>query len=228
MFWEAVQRGIGVLWHWQTYVASLEYFAITFVPMLALSSVFTKKRKAIVAVGCLSMLALPAIQVFALVVFVLTLWPIMLGLSDHATWAMPWQLAIESPGALAGFIGMLLVVAVVLAFIPLLGQLQSLHTLVLGIFAIGLVVRLIDGIRPDIAFNQVHFWPGFWFVVGLLVVGGVVGWLARLLAAVVATALDSAMEGLGSLVVFPLGAVFGLVPLFIYGAWVGMQFQVAR
>lgn len=225
MFWDAVVGGLGVLTYWETYVAGLEYLALTMVPVAIIGFVAMKSEKAAGAIGCLSMLVLPIFQVFGIIVFVLTLSPIILGFSQDAAWIFPWALANEVPGALAKFVGLLLVVAVILAFVPILGRLQSLHTLLLGAFALALVLGLIDNANPGIVSKRVHFWPGFLFAFGLLVIGGVMAWIGTLVAAVLATAVDSAAEGLGQLILFPVAAIFGFIPVFIYGAWLGAQLR---
>lgn len=230
MFWESVAGGLGILTYWETYVAGLEYLAVLWAPMAVVGSLAMKSEKAAGAIGCLSMLVLPVFQVFGIVVFVLTLSPIILGLSHDAAWVFPWILAIEAPGSVAKFVGLLIVAAVMLAFIPILGilgRLQSLQTLVLGSFALALVMGLIENANPGVVSKHVHFWPGFWFAVGLLIIGGVMAWIGTLAAAVLATAVESRVEGLGQLLMFPIAAIFGFIPVFIYGAWLGAQLRGA-
>ena len=225
MFWEAVVGGLRVLTYWETYVAGLEYLAVFMVPMAIVSIVAIKSDKAAGALGCLSMLALPVLQVFGMVVFVLTLSPIILGLSDNAAWAFPRVLAGGAPGAVAKLVGVLFIAAVILAFIPILGQLLSLHTLLLGSIALALVLRIIENEYPGVVSNRVHFWPGFWFTLGLLVIGGVMAWIGTLVAALLATAIESTTEGFGQLLVLPIAAIFGFIPVFMYGAWLGAQLR---
>lgn len=225
MFWESVTSGLSVLLHWQTYAAAGIFLALSMGPMLLIGLVAMKSEAAGGLVGCLSMLVMPALQVFALVVFVLTLSPILLGLSDKAAWSLPWAITAEEPWLVAKFVGKLLIAAIVLAFIPILGRLQSLHTLLLGSFALALVVGLLGNINPQIAAKQVALWPGFWFVVGLVAVGSAMAWVGMFCAALLSTAVDARAEGLGQLVAFPLAAVFGFIPLFIYAAWVGQQLR---
>ena len=176
-------------------------------------------------IGCLSILILPFFQAFALVVFVLTMSPIILGLSHEAAWAFPWALTAEAPWVVVKFLGVLLLGAIVLAFIPIVGRIQSLHTLFLGSFALVLVVGLIGSANPALAAKNVAFWPGFWFIVGLLIVGSIMAWLGIMLAALLATVIEAKMEGMGQLLVFPIAATFGFVPVFIYGAWLGAQLR---
>jgi hypothetical protein len=227
MFWDAVTGGLGVLTYWETYVAGLVYLAVYMVPMGVVGFLAMRSEKAAGAIGCLSMLVLPALQVFAIFVFVLTLSPIILGFSQDAAWAFPWVLAFEAPGSVAKFVGLLLIAALILAFVPILGQLQSLHTLVLGAFGLALVLGIIDSANPGFVAKRVHFWPGFWFAIGLLIIGGVLAWIGTLVAAALATAVESAVEGFGQLLMFPIGAIFGFIPMFMYGAWLGAQLRGA-
>ena len=99
MFWESVGSGLGVLAYWQTYLAGLLFLALSVGPMFLIGAVAMKSGRAEGAIGCLSMLVLPFFQVFALVVFVLTMSPIILGLSQEAAWSFPWSL---SGGSLGG------------------------------------------------------------------------------------------------------------------------------
>lgn len=227
MFWDAVIGGLGVLTYWETYVAGLEYLAVFMVPMGVVGYFAMKSERAAGAIGCLSMLVLPALQVFAVFVFVLTLSPIILGFSQDAAWAFPWVLAFEAPGSVAKFIGLLLVAALLLAFVPILGRLQSLHTLVLGALGLALVLGIIDNANPGFVSKRVHFWPGFWFAFGLLAIGGLLAWIGTLVAAALATAVESAAEGFGQLLMFPIAAIFGFIPVFIYGAWLSAQLRGA-
>jgi hypothetical protein len=223
MFWDAVTGGLGVLTYWQTYVAGLEYLAVYMVPMGVVGFLAMRSERAAGAIGCLSMLVLPVLQVFAIFVFVLTLSPIILGLSPEAAWGFPWMLAFEAPGSVAKFVGLLLIAALVLAFVPILGRLQSLHTLVLGALGLALVLGIIDNANPGFVAKRVHFWPGFWFTLGLLVIGAVLAWIGTLAAAALAVAVESKIEGFGQLLMFPIGAIFGFIPVFMYGAWLGAQ-----
>lgn len=114
----------------------------------------------------------------------------------------------------------LLFVAVLLAFVPLIGRLHSLHILLLGSFALAMVIGVIEEKIPN---RSIPMWPGFWFVVGLVVIGSALGVLGMFAASMVAVAIDSWSEGIGQLIAFPIAAAFGFIPLFIYGAWLARQ-----
>jgi len=223
MFWDSVIAGLKVLTYWETYVAGLEYLAIFFVPMIVMGMVMQKNESAGALAGCLSMLLMPVVQVAAMAVMVLTLAPIIFGFAEDAAWSFPWQLITMAPGAFFKLVGVLVVAAIILAFIPILGQLRSLQTLVLGGIALMFVLGILDSVNPGIVKGRVDFIPGFWFSVGLIVIGGIMSWVGMVVAALAVTALELAQEGIGQIVMFPIAAIFGFIPVFMYGAWLGAQ-----
>lgn len=226
MFWDAVAGAFKILTHWEIYAAGLEYLAIFMGPMAIAGLVMARKEDGDgMAIGCVSMLLMPVLQVAAMAVFVLTLSPIIFGLSTDAAWSFPWQVLIGMPWAFAKLVGVLVIAAIVLAVIPVLGYLQSLHTLVLGGIALVFVLGILESAYPGLVRGRVDVMPGFWFVVGLLIVGAVMSWIGMVVASVLASAMDVMKEGIGQLVMFPVAAVFGFIPVFIYGAWLGGQLR---
>jgi len=231
MFWYSVVAGLKVLTYWQTYVAGLEYLAIFFIP-IAFAGMLMQRgesasgvagRVAGCSVGCFSMLLMPILQIAAMVIFTLTLSPIIFGFAEDADWTFPWKVITLAPLTFLKLVGALLIVSFGMAFLPLLGRAQSLQTLVLGGIALMFVLGLLEAINPGGFLGHIEFIPDFWFVVGLLVIGGLISWIGTLVAAVVASPIEMVGEGLGALFVMPIAAIFGFVPMFIYGAWLGAQ-----
>ena len=220
MFWDTMISGLGVLTYWETYVTALLYLVIFMGPLILVGIAMERAEGTASLIGCLMMLVMPVLQTFALVVFVLTLSPIILGLKPDAAWTLPWMLTAAVPGSMAKMVGILFLVAVGISFIPLLGQWHSLHTAVLGSLALAFVLAMIEKANPGVVTGRVVLWPGFWFFLGLVVVGGVMAWVGMLLAALLSTAL-----GVGQLLLFPVGAVFGFIPVFMYGAYLGAQLR---
>ena len=224
MFWDSVLAGLKVLTYWETYVVGLEYLVIFFIPIAIVGIVMEKSEGASAAAGCLSMFLLPVLQVAAMAVLVLTLAPIIFGFAEDAAWSFPWKIITMAPGAFFKLVGVLVVASIALAFIPILGQLQSLQTLVLGAIALMFVLGIVDSINPGIVKGRVDFIPSFWFSVGLIVMGGIMSWVGMMVAALIVTGIEMATEeGLGQLIMFPIGAIFGFIPVFMYGAWLGAQ-----
>ena len=226
MFWDAVADAFKILTHWEIYAAGFEYLAIFMVPMAIAGLAMARKEGGDgMAIGCVSMLLMPVLQVAALAVFILTLSPIIFGLSADAAWSFPWQVMIGMPWAFTKLVGVLVIAAIALAVIPVLGYLQSLHTLVLGGIALAFVLGILESAYPGLVRGRVDVMPGFWFVGGLLIVGAVMSWIGLMVASLLASVMDVMGEGVGQLVMFPVAAVFGFIPVFIYGAWLGSQLR---
>ena len=208
---------------WETYVAGIEYFAIYFVPMVIAGMVAEKSEGGGAVVGCVTMLLMPVLQVAAMAIMILTISPIIFGFAEDAVWSFPWQLIGLAPAAFFKLIGVLVIAVIALAFLPFLGQLHSLQTLVLGGIALTFVLGILDSVDPGIVKGRVDLVPSFWFSVGLIIIGGVMSWIGTMVVAAIATAIDMAEDGLGQLMMMPVAGIFGFVPVFIYGAWLGAQ-----
>lgn len=211
---------MSVLANWQTYAAGLLFVTLCAGPMILISMIGQKPGHGMGSRVLLSILALPCIQAFALVVFVLTMSPIILGLSQDAAWSFPWALAVAAPWAAAKFVGTLSLAGLALALVPMLGRVQSLHTFLLGSLALLIAI--------DLGFPHLTLkadWPGFWFAVGLFVVGGGLAWLGTAFAVILSMLIDPKDEGIGLWLALPASATFGFIPLFIYGAWLGSQIR---
>jgi hypothetical protein len=233
MFWDAVVGGLKVLAHWQTYVAGLEYLAIYMVPMAAFGFIMQSEnvveklpKAAAGSIGCLSIVLLPLLQVAALIVFILTMSPIIFGISDQAAWAFPFSLIGSTPLTFLKLVGILTVAAIILGVIPVFGRIQALHTLFLGALALGFVLYMVEYVNPGAVLYRVRVWPGIWFLVGLLAVGALMSWAGMMLSAILVTALEKVTGEFAQLFMFPLAAIFGFIPVFMYGAWLGAQLRV--
>ncbi|MGP0566279.1 MULTISPECIES: hypothetical protein [unclassified Nitrospina] len=223
MFWESVFGGLKILTYWETYVAGLEYLLIIFLPLLLVTLIMEKNEGVGGAIGCLTMIFLPILQVFAVAVFILTLAPIIFGFSDDVIWSFPWKVINLATWPFIKFIGILIIVSIVFAMIPLIGRIQSLHTLVIGGVALIYVLGLYQNIYPSLVNGPLVFFPGIWFLIGLLVLGVILGWVGIMVVAALVMVVMKGEENGMEIVMFPIGAIFGFIPVFIYGAWLGAQ-----
>ncbi|WP_043131638.1 hypothetical protein [Aeromonas media] len=221
MFWDSVIGGLEVLTFWETYVAGLVYLLIFMVPM-ALMGLTMKEG---MAAGCVSMLVIPVFQAAAVAVFVLTLAPIIFGFAEDAAWSFPWVVISMLPGMFIKLVGTLVLSAIGVSFVPLIGQMRSLHTLVLGGIALLFVLKIFGSLYPEVDLGKLDLLPGFWFTAGLLIIGGLMAWVGTLAASILATVGSRNSEGTSMLLMFPVAAIFGFIPLFIYGAWIGNQLR---
>ena len=225
MFWDSVIASLNVFTYWETYVAGLEYIVIFFVPMLAVGAALQTDGRFAAATGCLSMLIIPVLQVAAVAVFILTLSPIILGIGVDAAWSFPWIVMTQAPAVFFKLITMLVVTALILAIIPILNYLNSLHTLIMGGMALAFTLELINSINPNTIKGQIDYVPGFWFSMGLLIVGGIMSQIGMMFTALLFTVFGDVKQGIGAVMMPLFGAIFGFIPVFIYGAWLGNQIK---
>lgn len=231
MFWDSVVTSLNVFTYWETYVAGLVYVAISFAPAVAAA-----EGRFVPTKGYLGILVIPALQVVqivAVVVFVLTLSPIIFGFDTDAAWSFPWVVMTQAPAVFFKLIMLLVVTGLVLVFIPVIKHLDSLHTLIIGGMALAFTLELINAIDPGTIQGQIEYLPGLWFSVGLLVVGSVMTYIGMMVAAIIMTVFDyrtrdvitqeMEMGSLTRLFGAISGAIFGFIPVFIYGAWLGHQ-----
>lgn len=218
MFWEAVWSGMETLTHWQTYVATLLYLLLNLVPLALVMAISHKFDPENGVLSALSALLLPLFQAFALVVFILSLAPIILGQSDTANWALPWQLLIQEPWKMLMLLGKLIVASYVLLLI----RVQVLQTLIISSFALLLAMNSFPELSPSV---ELRVWPGLLFVIGLLIFSTVVGWFGIIFTAVLASILEVRFKIRGALLVIPFASSFGFIPLFIYAGWLAEQLK---
>jgi len=222
MFQDSVIAGLKVLTYWETYIAGLEYLAIYIVPMVVLAKVMEKRGNG-AGLRYLGMLLIPLTQVAALVVFILTLATIIFGFTEEASWGFPWNVIMMAPVAFFILVSALVIASFILSLIPLFGRLHSLQTLVLGGMALIFVLSTFDSVNPGGARVPVNLIPGVWFTVGLVVFGGFMSWVGTMVSEKILASIKFSEERTGKLIMIPISAIFGFIPLFMYGAWLGAQ-----
>jgi hypothetical protein len=227
VFWESVVDSLRVFLHWETYVGGVEYFVISFVPLIIIGGLIqgrSDRRQIGDRIPLRSLIVLPTLlKIIASAVFVLTLSPIILGLSDDAAWSLPWRIVVLAPGSFAKLIAGVLAVCLIIAWIPLLRRVDSLYVLVIGAVVLVNVLGALKQVHPDIMGAHVEIVPSFWFVVGILFIGGVALRLGVMLAVVSSIPIAAVNEDYAELFVIAAGGVSGFVPVFIYGSWLGSK-----
>jgi hypothetical protein len=219
MFWESVTKGLGMLTHWQTYVAATIALLMPLTPNAVVYLV--SKRAGETVQGTVTfawyLLVTPFLYAFAFLGFVLITAPLMLGFGDSFSWAMPLVLIIAAPSLVAKVLLVLVVTATLMGFLPLLGNMISFRTLVLGIIALIMVVGLLQSLNPELTARHIDFWPGFWFTAAILAISTVLGFIGMGLAGIVAAITG----GLATPLLLPFTHALTFIPLFTYAAWLG-------
>jgi hypothetical protein len=241
MFWQSVVEGAASLvdWHVLVGMAAVSVASLLY-PVIAGLTMGTGESGAPVGAGCLFMLVGgPLIQAAAVSGFVLICLPAVIGSGGFTP--SPLIGPLLWPVFKAGFRAMLLVL--VLCFIPLVGRIISdtpgVPVFLQGIFMLKPITRNLyyaasDGRRlPDSAF------PTFWNSVGYLLIGLALCWAAFIVVALVADQIKKRTNPIGhildqyrseptstmALVGMFIGPLFGIVPLLMYGKYVGLAIQ---
>lgn len=221
MFWTSVGDGLKVLLHWETYVLGLVYLIIAFIPFYPL--MFGKEDSAISRRGCIAMLLQPFFMSLGAAIYVMSLFPIIIGIGSDAAWSLPWLTMIHSPLFVVLMVVVMVVLSFLAAFVPIAGRMTSFVTLVMGGTVIVFMVAMIHRVDPSLGVENVDIIPGFLTTVGILIISAICAYSAIMVTALLATLIDRGEEGVGSIVMLPLGSIFGFIPVFIYGAWIGNQ-----
>lgn len=228
MFWNAVWGGTKVLFHWESALAAVIYFALFLAPIAAAGKLAEKRP----GLGCATqLLVLPFTQVFATLVVTWMLSPIILGLSDDAAWSLPWRALTRDPGYVIKVVFGATIATLAAAFVPVLGQMPTFLSLVSTGFVIAAVAVALQRSVPELAGLSLDLVPGFWVTIGFVFFGALAFMLGTGVIALIAgfRASRDPESPIEASQPDPLAmasaSLLGLVPGFMYGAWLGLQFR---
>lgn len=222
MFWASVFKSFGILLHWQVYLAIPLYLVISLLPYVFIFFSTKNWEENIAKMGCLIMLIQPFFQAFGVFVAVSTLFPILLG-GDVAAWSLPWMLIVNKPGSILVLIIVMVMLSMLGAMIPIIGQTNSFSVFTLGGSVLVFLFRVINEIHPEYGIGNVDLIPGFFTIVGIVIVSAVVSWLGVMAMAALMTLVFRNADDSIAFFLSPLASVLGFFPVFIYASWVSLQ-----
>lgn len=220
MFWDAVYSALHVMTHWETYLVVSLYLFLMLAPTVILFLIL-EKRHALSARN-FKKLFLPFLEAVAVALSVLVLFPIILGIGDSVSWGFPLKVMLLSPGGFLGLLGTLVILAYVIDVVPKLRRLQSFKMLVLGGAALIFVQLALHILNPIFDIELRNFIPGFWFTCGVIFISAVLSKLGHFVFIAFARVLGDRFdlrEEVAELLILPMIATLGFLPVFIYGAW---------
>jgi len=234
MFFNTVFAGLKVLTYWETYLASLEFLAISMIPLFISGLFMSKFKKAEGPIGCLSLLILPLALSGAVIVMILSLSPIIFGFGEEAFWRFPLIIISMFPWSFFKLLFIMIVSCFLFATIPIVGKMPSMHFILIGCISLAYALEttlrfhslgvIINNV-PDVVQKDIIYFPGFLFSAFLLIIGGLFSWLGMIASSVVVAWIEERWNtgGVADLVITPIVAIFGFIPVFMYGAWLGAQ-----
>lgn len=220
MFWYSVFSALKVMTYWETHVAFLGYLSFLLVPIILVCFIIKKRQGA--CLKYLKILFLPILEAIAISVFVLTLFPIIFGLGEDASWGFPLKIIKLAPGGFLGLLGILMVVAIIMTFIPKAAKLHPFKTLVLGGISLVFVQIYLSFLNPIIEIGIMDLVPGFWFILGCIFIAGGLSKIGHFISVSVTASLGNKFNlsyGIAELLILPVTALLGFIPVFVYGAW---------
>ncbi len=146
---------------------------------------------------------------------ILTLLPLMLGTGTHANWALPWTLPFHDTVLFLKIVGALLLTIIIVAQVPVLGE-MLIYPLSVAVIAYFLGV------------TNTIFVPSFWLGCGFVLAGvavkyAVIGIGAVVVAVIPASVVVSRFSSVTSIIFFSFLPVLNLLPAFIYAGWISHQ-----
>ena len=111
------------------------------------------------------------------------------------------------------------IAAIVLGFIPVVGQFSSFTTFVESVVALMMVIPAI-GLFPS---NNIEFIPDLLTSLGFIVSSAFIGWCSFMIIVGPLVAMGKEKTASAQALAFVLGSAPGLVAALFYGAYVGQQ-----
>ena len=220
MFGNALTSGLQTLGNWETYVSLSGYIALVLITRLGTAAI---SEKGGCLVGLLAMCSTALAEAAAMAALVFAMSPLILGTGTTAAWTVLWQVVSSATGSFLRLAGILALIAFFVGFIPFLGDKFSFHTLVLGGTMLVIMIESFERLHPGTVHGVVSYVPGIWFSVGLLVIVAVSVFGGALLLTLLETAMKIENKAVSLLFELPVSGVLGIIPLFVYGAWLGDQ-----
>lgn len=221
MFWYSLSSALKVMTYAETYLVILEYLFLLLIPILLIFINIRNRQGKIIKY--FRVLLLPVLEAIAVAVFVLTLYPIILGIGENASWSFPLRIIQLTPGGFLGYLGILTLLAIVLTAIPKLSyNWPFFKTLILGSVSLIFVRVFLSFINPIIDVGIMDLVPGFWFLLGIIAMSGLlskIGYYLRMYFSTFLINRYQVKDGLAELLILPVTATLGLIPVLVYGAW---------
>jgi hypothetical protein len=230
MFWAAVLRGIETTFRWESAIAAALYFILIWVPIaLTMIWVGDRTRRGLIA----TVVLFPTYQLIAVLTVTWMMAPIILAISDDAAWTAPWKLLISTPASFFGVLGAMVLGSICTMLVPLLGAFSTFVTLVEGGISVSCAASFMCENIPRFSHVKLTRIPTLWQGIGFMLAGAAtmcVGALVYIVVKRIVRRMRSSSLWLreddnseGDILAKVVIGYLGLVPVFMYGAWLGQQ-----
>lgn len=104
-------------------------------------------------------------------------------------------------------------------------SLGAVSVFIVGISSLMFLLHVIDDINPGMIQGRVELIPDGWNLFCLLLSVFVASLLGKWSSLSLTAYIDRYYSGKGKLLFIPVSGLFGLIPLFVYGMWLGEQIR---
>jgi hypothetical protein len=220
----ALFDGLKLLLHWELYIIAIGYICLWAIEEMIFSSKNTSNGDPNNQTQNWPLLITEVFtHTLATTSFILILSPIILGISNEASWSYPVSLVTHDHYLILKALGLFLIVSILINFLPFIGEYRSVHTLILG--AITLIYVLIDLDNKgtiNLDDTNVILVPGLLGSLGFMLLCVISTWGAVVLSSIPMSLLHKKNE-LFMAPIFGIIGTSGLIPVFVYGSWLGNQ-----
>lgn len=160
MFWESVWHGLTIFSHWEVWAVVVAYMVTMFVISLTGATLLARDRT-VLGMTWMFLLA-PLLQVLAVLVVIMSLWPILFSLGDSASWGLPWYVLTERTWPTVKLVLGILAVVIVFGAIGLT-RIGGVTEFLIGALATASIASLMANIsrtlrRPTLSFGPDFLW----------------------------------------------------------------------
>ena len=228
MFWHSVVAGLGVLSHSQVWIGLVLYIAVSFGWMMLIGvATASSKSGQVQLAGCLAQtFGGMLVQGIAITVYVVLLYPVMLGLNSVspvrdslAAWS-----AILVAGVLVTGVGLVTVMIPVVG--NLIGNIPGALTFIQGATAFRLITNAIPTVANHVGESP---YPGWLVSIGFVLISAALSYVALLLAGLIFMVQggEDAVESSGFLAASISQGIAGFLPLFMYAQYTLVAIRAA-
>jgi hypothetical protein len=215
MPWKEILESLSVFTFWQTYAALSAYLILLLLPRVFVEIIPEENARAHFMVGIIK----HAFQAYGTLFLVLSSAPILLGISAEDGWNFT-TFSLREPSCLVTFIlaqTALLFGSIILAVIPFVRHLHSLHVTFLTGLGLILILPALDAYYPGLEIHRLSLLPQPVYLAAFVLLVAVMTWIG---AITTKRLLHSRDAELTSLII---STILGLIPFIAYGIWLGIQ-----
>ena len=215
MPWKEILETLNVFTFWQTYAALSAYLMLILLPRAFVEMIPEEHARAHFMVVIIK----HAFQACGTLFLVLSTAPIFLRISAEDGWNFA-TFAAHEPSCLITFVlaqSALLFGSVILAVIPVVRYLHTLHVTVLTCLGLILILPALDAYYPGLEIHRLSLLPKPAYLAAFVLLAAAMIWLGAITARRLLRFRDAELTAV------VISTIFGLIPFIAYGMWLGIQ-----